>query len=43
MLTKELILETIKNMPEEKFEQQFKKKLSNHIKSLVKAMLINEA
>ena len=31
------------DMPEEKFEQQFKKKLSNHIKSLVKAMLINEA
>jgi len=31
------------DMPEDKFQQQFKKKISAHIKSLFKAMLINEA
>lgn len=31
------------DMPEEKFEQQFRKKLSNHIKSLFKALLVYEA
>lgn len=31
------------DMPEDKFQQQFKKKISSHIKSLFKAMLINEA
>lgn len=30
-------------MPDEKFEQLFKKKLGKHIKSLIKAMLIYEA